>query len=94
MALITSEKPTNLFTVICLLGSIGLVPFIVSVGRMVSGAWSGGGLQSASIFGLVCTLHVFLAYSAIILSFLAGTLWGKWESFAVEQTFWCRFDFY
>ena len=52
MALTTPEKPTNLFTVICLLGSIGLVPFIVSVGRMVSGAWSGGGLQSASIFGL------------------------------------------
>ena len=79
MALTTPEKPTNLFTVICLLGSIGLVPFIVSVGRMVSGAWSGGGLQSASIFGLYAP-YVFLAYSAIILSFLAGTLWGKWES--------------
>ncbi len=80
MALTTPEKPTNLFTVICLLGSIGLVPFIVSVGSMVSGAWSGGGLQSASIFGLYAP-YVFMAYSAIILSFLAGTLWGKWETF-------------
>ena len=80
MALTTHEKPTNLFTVICLLGSIGLVPFIVSVGSMVSGAWSGGGLQSASIFGLYAP-YVFMAYSAIILSFLAGTLWGKWETF-------------
>ena len=80
MALTTPEKPTNLFTVICLLGSIGLVPFIVSVGSMVSGAWLGGGLQSASIFGLYAP-YVFMAYSATILSFLAGTLWGKWETF-------------
>ncbi len=80
MALTTPEKPTNLFTVICLLGSIGLVPFIVSVGSMVSGAWLGGGLQSASIFGLYAP-YVFMAYSASILSFLAGTLWGKWETF-------------
>ena len=80
MALKTPEKPTNLFTVICLLGSIGLMPFIASVSRMVSGAWSGGGFQSASIFGLYAP-YVFLAYSAIILSFLAGTLWGKWETF-------------
>ena len=80
MALTTPEKPTNLFTVICLLGSIGLVPFIASVGSMVSGAWLGGGLQSASIFGLYAP-YVFMAYSAIILSFLAGTLWGKWETF-------------
>ena len=80
MALTTPEKPSNLFTVICLLGSIGLVPFIVSVGSMVSGAWLGGGLQSASIFGLYAP-YVFMAYSATILSFLAGTLWGKWETF-------------
>ncbi len=80
MALKTPEKPTNLFTVARLLGSAGLMPFILSVGSMVSGAWSGGGLQSASIFGLYAP-YVFLAYSAIILSFLAGTLWGKWETF-------------
>ena len=80
MALKTPEKPTNLFTVICLLGIIGLIPFIVSVGCMLSGAWLSGGLQSASIFGLYAP-HIFLAYSAIILSFLAGTLWGKWETF-------------
>ena len=79
MALKTPEKPTNLFTVICLLGIIGLIPFIISVGCMLSGAWLSGGLQSASIFGLYAP-YVFLAYSAIILSFLAGTLWGKWES--------------
>jgi hypothetical protein len=80
MALKTPEKPTHLFTVICLLGIIGLIPFIISVGCMLSGAWLSGGLQSASIFGLYAP-YVFLAYSAIILSFLAGTLWGKWETF-------------
>ena len=80
MALKTPEKPTNLFTVICLLGIIGLIPFIISVGCMLSGAWLSGGLQSASIFGLYAP-YVFLAYSAIILSFLDGTLWGKWETF-------------
>ena len=79
MALKTPKKPTNLFTVICLLGIIGLIPFIITVGCMLSGAWLSGGFQSASIFGLYAP-YVFLAYSAIILSFLAGTLWGKWES--------------
>jgi len=80
MALITSEKPTNLLTVARLLGSAGLIPFILSVGTMVSGAWLGGGLQSASIFGLYAP-YIFLTYSAIILSFLAGSLWGNWETF-------------
>ena len=56
------------------------MPFIISVGYMVSGVWLGGGLQSASIFGLYAP-YIFLTYSAIILSFLAGTLWGKWETF-------------
>jgi hypothetical protein len=78
MALLTIEKPSNLLTVQRLLGSIGLVPFIVSGGYMVIGAWLGDGLHSTSIFGLYAP-HIFLAYSAIILSFLAGTLWGKWE---------------
>ena len=80
MALLASEKPSNLLTVSCILGSAGLMPFIISVGYMVSGVWLGGGLQSASIFGLYAP-YLFLAYSAIILSFLAGTLWGKWETF-------------
>jgi len=80
MALLTSEKPLNLLTLVSLLGSFGLVPFIVSTGYMLKGAWLGGGFQSASIFGLYAP-YIFLAYSAIILSFLAGTLWGKWETF-------------
>ena len=80
MALLASEKPSNLLTVSCILGSEGLMPFIISVGYMVSGVWLGGGLQSASIFGLYAP-YIFLTYSAIILSFLAGTLWGKWETF-------------
>ena len=84
MALLKSEKPSNLLTVISLLGSFGLAPFIVSVACMVRESWSGGGFQSASIFGLYAP-YVFLSYSAIILSFLAGTLWGQWETFPLNR---------
>ena len=69
----SSEHSTSRITK--LLGFAGLVPFLVPVVLMVQGALSVKGFQSAAIFGLYAP-YVFIAYSAIILSFLSGTLWG------------------
>ena len=43
---------------------------------MIQGALSAKGFESASLFGFYAP-YVFVTYSAIILSFLCGALWGK-----------------
>ena len=58
------------------LGFLGLVPFMLPSYLMANAALFGSGLQSAAIFGLYGP-YVFIAYSAIILSFLGGTLWAQ-----------------
>ena len=58
------------------LGFAGLIPFLIPVILMVEGALSAKGFESASMFGFYAP-YVFVAYSAIILSFLCGALWGK-----------------
>ena len=57
------------------LGYAGLLPFMVPLYLMVLAFTSAAGLQSASLFGLYAP-YVFIAYSAVILSFLSGTLWA------------------
>lgn len=46
------------------------------VAEMLSAKLSEPGLQAASIAGFYAP-YVFVAYSAVILSFLSGILWGK-----------------
>lgn len=58
-----------------ILGYLGLIPFLVPSYLMAEGFFFGAGLHSAAIFGLYAP-YVFIAYSAIILSFLSGTLWA------------------
>lgn len=59
-----------------LLGFAGLIPFLLPVLLMVQGVLSAKGFESASLFGLYAP-YVFITYSAVILSFLSGALWGK-----------------
>lgn len=59
-----------------ILGYAGLVPFVFLSIMMANAAFFGAGLQSSSILGLY-TPYLFISYSAIILSFLAGTLWSR-----------------
>lgn len=70
----SSEQSSS--TTFRLLGFAGLVPFLVPAILMVQGALSAPGFQSAALFGLYAP-YVFITYSAIILSFLCGALWGK-----------------
>lgn len=72
----TQSTEQSSSTIFRLLGFAGLVPFLVPVILMVQGALSAAGFQSAALFGLYAP-YVFTTYSAIILSFLCGALWGK-----------------
>ena len=57
------------------LGYAGTVPFLLPVYMMGQAFLSSKGLQSAALFGLYAP-YVFIAYSAVILSFLSGTVWA------------------
>lgn len=61
------------------LGYAGLLPFLSTTVVMLNAVINGPGLQSAAVFNLYAP-YVFISYSAVILSFMAGTLWAKWES--------------
>ena len=58
------------------LGYLGLTPFLVTFGVMCTAALSDAGVHSAALYGLYAP-YIFITYSAIILSFLCGILWGK-----------------
>ena len=66
----------SLTPMIPILGYAGLVPFVLLSIMMANAAFFGAGLQSSSILGLY-TPYLFISYSAIILSFLSGTLWSR-----------------
>ena len=70
----SSQQST--FGIVKGLGFAGLIPFLVPALLMIQGALSTKGFQSAALFGLYAP-YVFVTYSAIILSFLCGALWGK-----------------
>lgn len=59
-----------------LLGDLGSLPFILLAGVMADAHFNGPGLHSASVLGLYAP-YVFIAYSAVILSFLSGALWER-----------------
>ena len=52
------------------------LPFTLLGLLMVQGYVAGPGLQSTSVLGLYAP-YVFIAYSAVILSFLCGALWAE-----------------
>jgi hypothetical protein len=58
------------------LGYLGLIPFLIPLWQMIEAVNIGVGIHSASVFGLYAP-YIFISYSAIILSFLAGVLWSK-----------------
>jgi hypothetical protein len=66
----------TVLTLIRILGYAGIIPFAVPVWLMIDGFWFGPGLQSAALFGLYAP-YIFIAYSAVILSFMSGTLWAN-----------------
>jgi hypothetical protein len=74
-----SDQPATVsakYNLTALLGDLGSLPFILLAGLMANAHFNGPGLQSASVLGLYAP-YVFIAYSAVILSFLSGVLWER-----------------
>ena len=64
------------YNLTALLGDLGSLPFILLAGVMADAHFNGPGLHSASVLGLYAP-YIFIAYSAVILSFLSGALWER-----------------
>ena len=75
----TNNENSSVMTLMRILGYVELIPFVVPVLLMLDGFWFGPGLQSAALFGLYGP-YIFIAYSAVILSFMSGTLWASWQT--------------
>ena len=74
-----SDQPSTAsakYNLTAMLGDLGSLPFILLAGLMANAHFNGPGLQSASVLGLYAP-YVFIAYSAVILSFLSGALWER-----------------
>lgn len=72
----TVDSQPNKNTLTLWLGYLGLIPFFVPLAEMTQTLASGKGVHGASLFGFYAP-YIFIAYSAVILSFLGGVLWSK-----------------
>ena len=72
---IQDSRSPSPYSLTAFLGDLGSLPFTLLALLMVQGYVIGPGLQSTSVFGLYAP-YVFIAYSAVILSFLSGALWA------------------
>ena len=62
-----------------ILGYAGLIPFGIPVCLMLNDLWFGSAIRS----GIPWVAHapdLFISYSAVILSFMCGTLWAGWQT--------------
>jgi len=64
------------YNLTALLGDLGLLPFILLAGLMTYGHFTGPGVHTTVLFSLAAD-NGFIAYSAVILSFLSGALWER-----------------
>ena len=74
-----SDQPSTAsakYNLTSLLGDLGSLPFILLAGLMANAHFNGPGLTVRSLLGLYAP-YVFIAYSAVILSFLSGALWER-----------------
>jgi len=69
----TSQHRSS-YPITAFLGDLGGLPFALLALLMLRGFLGGDGLQSTAVFGLYAP-YIFIAYSAVILSFLSGALW-------------------
>ena len=79
MISIEDAPSTPLLKLMHILGYAGIIPFVVPVCLMLNNLWFG----SASRSGIPWVMHapdIFISYSAVILSFMCGTLWAGWQT--------------
>ena len=61
------------------LGYAGLIPFIFPLGLMVCELWFGIVFYHKMVPPHFAS-YMFITYSAVILSFMCGTLWAGWQT--------------
>ena len=79
--MISSEDApaTPLLKLMHILGYAGLIPFGIPVCLMLNDLWFGSEIRN----GIPWAVHapdIFISYSAVILSFMCGTLWARWQT--------------
>ena len=79
--MISSEDApaTPLLKLMHILGYAGLIPFGIAVCLMLNDLWFGSAIRSG-IPWVVQAPDIFISYSAVILSFMCGTLWAGWQT--------------
>ena len=76
MEALTKTRVENTILTTIILGCFGLIPFLASSALILSDFIRFGHVANSNVFGIYTPL-IFVSYSAIILSFLCGTLWGS-----------------
>ena len=76
----SKNDPTmGLLKMMHILGYAGLIPFMFPLCLMLTDIW----FEPAKGIGIPWTIYapdIFISYSAIILSFMCGTLWAGWQT--------------
>ena len=80
MTFSTQPPQMDLLKVIHILGFAGLIPFFVPLGLLISQRWLDVYIPAH------LPAFLFLSYSAIILSFMSGTLWARWQTIKHKPT--------
>ncbi len=82
---LTNLPESNTSRVASALGYLGALPFLFCAVVLAESTILGGGAQAASLFGFYVP-YVFVSYSAVILSFVCGALWGSVNGQEVTRT--------
>ena len=73
------DPATALLKLMHALGYAGLIPFAIPVCLMLNDLWFGPA-KGISMQGVMLAPDIFVSYSAVILSFMCGTLWAGWQT--------------
>ena len=76
----SKNDPTmGLLKIMHVLGYAGLIPFMFPLCLMLTNLW----FEPAKGIGILWAVYapnIFVSYSAVILSFMCGTLWAGWQT--------------
>ena len=76
----SKNDPTmGLLKMMHILGYAGLIPFMLPLCLMLTNLWFGPAKGNGMPWAAYAP-DIFISYSAIILSFMCGTLWAGWQT--------------
>ena len=76
----SKNDPTmGLLKMMHILGYAGLIPFMFPLFLMLTDLWFGPAKGNGMPWAVYAP-DIFISYSAVILSFMCGTLWASWQT--------------